>query len=776
MNNKGSMSVFLVLLFVIMLGATMLLLECARNEGMKSYSEDILSSAADTLMTEYYRPLWDDYHVLFLAFAEGEDDKKYMERYINEQMQYSLEPRKGVSKIKERIYGHPIINPRIADIKIEDVKYATDNEGKIFQEEAVSYMKYKGIEKSIEAFKKIIGATEELKPATELIQMKMECDEQINKVTTKNLELIRIIDGVSISSSENYKVHIQDSFAKQLVNGEVSMNSVGIKSGKVWTKISNKVVNVHEILDSLQGNVNMASEFLERIEKLQEEYNVLAMKEETKDKRKDKGNKEQIKVLKEEIQSCSKEYTGIVEKIVNECEQFSSMVTRSEDCMKQACRIVKEMQNEQRLLSISQDNYRTKLENNRDKISNKLYEGLLEDCEDTRSVTVTGLDYDDIYNILEDNLRILKQAHSLEGVNVNSSSLAALNQYCSEYIELFKEFSLAKIIFDYDISSNVQEADNPISKIKEITESGLMELVLPNSIKVSKKVLKNKVITEPLSLDKEQKLQDAIGKLDLVENLANLVSGLGNKDAISLNDMKGVSDSLLMLFYQEEHFTNVLTADKQREHCLAYEEEYLICGHLSDKDNLAGIVERSMLWRTTTNFISIMSSAQKRKLAYETALLIAGVTGIEPLIRVTQTLIMLVWSLEEAMVDTAALLQGKEVPLLKAGDEFAVAYEDILLINHEKIQTLASKMTKLSGSSLSYDEFVNIVLFLGMGDSVRYRTLDLVNGNMISWHDKGFSIHRCVYGYALNARVELSKPYINGVGLGDHLIVLKRNY
>lgn len=770
MNNRGSSSVFLLLLFVVLLGGIGILLECARNEGMKSYSESIVSSAADTLMTEYYRPLWDEYHVLFMAYENGQDKEAFIRSYIEKQMQFSLEPRMDMTRLKKYKYGHSIISPKVENIEIKNIQTAIDDDGMVYEKEAVSYMKYRALEKSYKMLKEVFGKVDTLKPANRILQKKMECEQQLQQITNKNLELMRIIDGVRLDEKDNYKVHIESSFAKLLVSGEVTMNNVGVNNEYMWTKLKNKYVNVYAILSSVESNVDHALVLQEQIDELQKE---LAQGKDNAEKEGDKKG-EEIQSL---IEESSRDYYDMLTQIKHDCNQFVYYLNCTERSLSDACKLVKDMQREQQSMIVYQQEYKAELESGRNDISQELYQGLVDDYADMGEITVGGLDCKTVSNILEENLVILKQVHEYDMIRVNGNSLYKIRSMASTYKGLLKNYSLSNITFQYGGSSNSKYAKNPVTNLKEMVGSGIMELVLPDDLEVSNKQLMVEVMMEQDTVS-EDNVQ--IGKtnrgLDLIDTFKQAATLFKGNQSIELEDIKGIPDVFLMYFYQEEHFRNVLDLKDKKNHCLDYEEEYLLGGHLKDKENLQSIIDKIIIWRTITNFISIMTDKEKQKVAHEMALIIAGITGIEPLIHVTQTLILLAWSMEEAMVDTAALLQGREVELIKAGCNFAVTYEQLLLMNHQKIQELSSKIIKSGSDTMSYEQFVSILLLLGASTSTRLRTMDLVNGNLMNWYDKGFNLRQCVHGYDVHVNVMLHKKYLQKIEFGKYSIRLHKSY
>lgn len=71
-RKKGVLTVFLCLLLSAMLLVTGTVIEAVRITGARIQAQAVSDSAVDSLFSEYYRPLWDNYHLLFFCGTYGQ--------------------------------------------------------------------------------------------------------------------------------------------------------------------------------------------------------------------------------------------------------------------------------------------------------------------------------------------------------------------------------------------------------------------------------------------------------------------------------------------------------------------------------------------------------------------------------------------------------------------------------------------------------------------------------------------------------------------------------
>lgn len=98
------------------------------------------------------------------------------------------------------------------------------------------------------------------------------------------------------------------------------------------------------------------------------------------------------------------------------------------------------------------------------------------------------------------------------------------------------------------------------------------------------------------------------------------------------------------------------------------------------------MLNRILLIRTVTNFVALESDSKRRGEARAAAIAAVGFTGLAPLITLTQTLILITWSISESLTDVAALLDGRDVPLWKTPKRFVTNFTEIVLMNHDSLQ------------------------------------------------------------------------------------------
>ena len=134
-EEKGSITVLLTLTFLLVLGVVGTLLEGARMTVGYSGAERNVTMAVDTVLTDYYRPLYDSYHVFFLEKGTAED--RTGSQQILEDFREALQANSS---------SMPIIGVEyeMVSVEINDCVTAVDYDGEPFMEEAMSYMKYAG--------------------------------------------------------------------------------------------------------------------------------------------------------------------------------------------------------------------------------------------------------------------------------------------------------------------------------------------------------------------------------------------------------------------------------------------------------------------------------------------------------------------------------------------------------------------------------------------------------------------------------------------------------
>ena len=188
-------------------------------------------------------------------------------------------------------------------------------------------------------------------------------------------------------------------------------------------------------------------------------------------------------------------------------------------------------------------------------------------------------------------------------------------------------------------------------------------------------MLSKKSIQSPDSFAEYYKEQEK-DKEDYEKRISDFISS----DTVSLTGILGdMADYGMDEFCLDEYIQHKFLAygektDAKWKQALDYGLEYLAAGKASDEENLESVLNRILLIRTVTNFVALESDSKRRGEARAAAIAAVGFTGLAPLITLTQTLILITWSISESLTDVAALLDGRDVPLWKTPKRFVTNY------------------------------------------------------------------------------------------------------
>ncbi len=194
-------------------------------------------------------------------------------------------------------------------------------------------------------------------------------------------------------------------------------------------------------------------------------------------------------------------------------------------------------------------------------------------------------------------------------------------------------------------------------------------------------------------------------------------------------------DNFLFCEYLNEHFSSYTTPVKDSD--LDYQLEYILCGNRSDEFNLSDTAKELVILRFGFNIVHILSDQDKMN----TLASIAETTAIIPALPIIiQSLLICIWSLAEAVVDVRDLLAGEEIPLLKTAEDWSLSIENMLKFDYE------TEGAKRTNPGLTYNNYLEILLFSNDIHTLSIRTLDLIQLDFATNINNSFSITNCVIG------------------------------
>lgn len=320
-------------------------------------------------------------------------------------------------------------------------------------------------------------------------------------------------------------------------------------------------------------------------------------------------------------------------------------------------------------------------------------------------------------------------------------SLRTAAESLRKEIEVVGNYSFEGLRMDYgelSLEENLYEGVEELIS-KEVT-NGLLGFLTEEEI--SEKCLDLTDLPSGLRCEKEERNIFSMLGTDMSGVLAELRAFL--PEDLSVETMaERVTDSILFHSYLATHFSDF--SDESNGNALSYELEYLISGKETDRDNLSAVVMRICAVRTIMHFVSLYTDGERKGVAEQAALAACGIIGLPALKAIVTFLLLFVWALEEAIIDTAALLQGKCVLLYPGKTGGNLAFHEIILFSKSLVSTRVKQMTEKKGLTMGYNEFLHLFLLLTSQENKKYRAADLIQENLRITYRESFRIKRCVW-------------------------------
>ena len=204
---------------------------------------------------------------------------------------------------------------------------------------------------------------------------------------------------------------------------------------------------------------------------------------------------------------------------------------------------------------------------------------------------------------------------------------------------------------------------------------------------------------------------------------------------------KGV-DRALLNEYAAQYFPNFRTEGTLE---FSYEQEYLLQGKASDRENLKHTVNQLVAVREGLNLIALFGDAEKRSQAEGLALAVTGAGGVSVLSRVVAFFIMTVWAFAEAVEDVRTLLAGGMVSWVKEGDDWKVSLMGLAEAG-ASIWTgrAAEEQPGKEEEGLDYQAWLKLLFLIRGKQLLCYRMMDMIQHN-ISQEQPGFRMQKGLF-------------------------------
>lgn len=812
-KSEGAITVFLSLVLLLILSLVMTILESARVNTAKIFAERALTTAMDSVLAEFYDPLLEEYHLFALEAGYGGTaiNKEELEKRLEDYMSYTFTPNKELSYPTE---GLELYDISLDSLTVTETAVLMDYQGELFLNEAVEYMKYRELGNGMELLLDKMSALEKPEKVSILYEEKLRAEEELVAIDEGILKLMMLYDGIH-TTTKGLKVNKEGElqtvpdYIKKICSGAVTKEKTGINNDSLFTAVAGNYIDpgvlfseigecfrrLDSILETIKsldaGIVNTGQQITEAETTLGE---LKAYQESVKkDKEASKEASAQVKACREYISELETQLSSMeLERTMSESEKLTMieeirirrdeivLLTRSlETLIPQAESVIDDI-----LLTAGKAdelimNYEGSLTEAEEELGEGIYSTMEEGLQELKryqSGNAFGYDFPGMKQILKQDYEILTAADSYlmeAGTSLESMDYDKAQESFTSAGETLRTYRTDGLTLDYSsLVIQKNSSMDPLGLIGELVTEGLTGLVIDSSEVSDAKLTEGSLPSEIASLAGETGIGFDFGSLfkSLViggkkSGLEGLFAGFGEYDFTSeLGEAaNAAAEHLLFQAYLQEHFYRLPMEGEdtsgRKPSALDYEQEYLLMGKSSDRENLNAVLTQIILIRTILDFTSLLGDKAKWSEARAIAAGLVGFTGLPILVSITQTVLVVLLAFSEALVDTCALILGKEVPIFKK--KVGLNFNELLYLTREYIHTKAAGYPEEKGAlALSYADYLKIFLFLKNKTEVSYRCMDLIQENIRLRYESSFSLQNCVFGFETEAEFHIKTKFI----------------
>lgn len=433
MRKKGSISLFIAMIFMLMVSVISTSIKSARVQGAKAVVAGSASMALDSIFASYDNSLFSSFGILLYDGRKSEG----LPEKIDEYMSYNLDTTKGLMITR----GVDLYGICDAETKIEKIVKATDAGGLIWQDMAVDYEKYA---KPVNMAAEYLNLSEKKNQGCIVENISdsiVECTKKVLDINEDIRELMELIDGVKCKESgiDFSNVKVKSSFIKQFHTGNFTSEALGITNMDVYEAVEDKTMDVISLIEQLYNAVD------DKKSKDEENYAGNLLDEATQNL---KLTEKAIKVI-DDIYSLKNEINADVSELETEFAQYVTLLDDS---------VLEGINEEVDILK----NY-------------------------DREISDEICDIDRINDILKSNKSsITKLINEINNIKYCTDKDDKL-EHIDVIRESAEEITVDGMIFQYEKFEASEDETGIIDELTAFFEDGVVSLVIPENETISKK-------------------------------------------------------------------------------------------------------------------------------------------------------------------------------------------------------------------------------------------------------------------------------------------------
>lgn len=274
MKRRGSVSIYLAIVFLSIVLLVCGIAEAARVNAVQSKSKAVTMMAADSEMAGYAKQVYDDYGLLLVWQKESLDGT--LSKYIQA----------NIKMADVEVRGNDFLESDLQEVSVTKKVYATDNGGDAFAKQVSEYLKYAGLKNAID---RLINNSKEVKEDDPKPDV---ADDITDKSYDKLADLVEETDNLIEDISD----------IEELSDLNSKINGIIENKSEQWKKADKKLLKqsyknckkIKELIVDKESNINKA---ISKIEKYLEKKKDLLIKNNYKESAKDYMD-ENLSVLK----------------------------------------------------------------------------------------------------------------------------------------------------------------------------------------------------------------------------------------------------------------------------------------------------------------------------------------------------------------------------------------------------------------------------------------------------------------------------------------------
>lgn len=796
-EKEASITAYLALVLCLILSILAVLIESARVSVAQVYIRRVLDMAAKSALGEYHLPLYENYH-LFGLMPDVEEAKFGEELIftIQDNMQDNFEPKSDLLLLQHSLKNNfLLLRPKAEEVTLNTWSGFVQDDGRILKEQAIHYQKYRAAGNLLEEFLEKAGLLNDAEEGAGLLKEKLNVEKKLSEIDGEILKLMQYIDGIAtdeggVKQNKKGKVQTFDSFAKRITNSGIILCMTELNHPVLYDAVKGMYEEPEEVLEQLiiLGEEaflqkGIYDELLSQIQEtewmadeLKSEYPVVMANLMLKAAKARSVYKESLRKLKEKQEELQVTITATREGVGQAIECLNTITKVKQESKKSVSYYINQLNEKKEMLNTE---FYEELEKEADKMQ--------EYTDDTSESLGLIPDIKQMERTLSNNQRILDEAVSCisNPFSAEENKYDIWNNSCIRLKELLRDYSHDGLTIDYSSIQLSKEENSVLSTYKSLINSGLAGLVLEEEGSISQKVIGTENLVTNGMKENEDSFTEKIENLlknaeEGMEGITSVLGGSISVGSVLQDGAETLLENLLYISYLEEHFicfetgsnseksiiTSSNNADSNKEedskngHVLNYEREYILYGHSEDEKNINSAISNIIMIRTVLNLIHVLGDTGKCETALAFAGMVLGVTGLPFLVSLTKYVVLFIWAFEAALIETAAILMGKDVPVFVTADNFPVTFPELFAMSKNNIINKARNYSeKNQQMCFQYEDYLRLFLLFQKKEWQYGRSMDLIQENIQNYYDKDFLITQCITDYEVHAKVHLAQVF-----------------